>query len=92
MIQEVGHGSIPVLIAPSHREGVRSKSGLSFWKPSFRLSYPHTQTLPLSATENPSIPLLCTRSWPHGQLIYRALIFPREARERALVFQQADLG
>lgn len=68
MIQEVGHGSIPVLIAPSHREGVRSKSGLSFWKPSFLHSYPHTQTLPLSAIENPSIPLLCqaTRAHVHG--------------------------
>lgn len=97
MLREAGHGSIPVLAAPSHGEGMRSKSGLSFWKPSFLLSLPtHSDPdsigcrKPFHLSPVPSNQGTC--SWPHEQLIHGALIFPREAWERALVFQQADLG
>lgn len=76
---------------------VRSKSGLSFWKPSFLLSLPTHSDSDSTACRKPfhlsPVPSnQGTRSRPHGQLIHRALIFSREAWERALVFQQADLG
>lgn len=70
----------------------RSKLGPSFWKPSFLLpptthSDPASNWLQRPLHPSPVSSSQGTRSQPHGQFIYRALIFPRVASEKALAFQ-----
>lgn len=72
------------LTVPPHRACTGLSTGPSSGSPHSSL-YLHTQTLLLTGCRGPHSPPLSvttsqgTCSQPHGQLIYRALIFPRMA-------------